>query len=572
MRKLACVAFAIFAATAFAQPHPHVPSRLLVGFKQGVPASQVDAVVGNLRGLSHEQIQGTNVHAVSLPTNADENAFSDAFKNRPEVEFVEFDEIVPPAAVIPNDPYYAAGQTPYLSQLSVSSAWSTTTGSSSVVIAIIDSGVDGTHPDLASKMVAGWNIYGRNSDTSDVYGHGTEVAGTAAADTNNGIGVAGVCWQCLIMPVRITDKTGYATYSNMASGISWAASHGARVANLSFEASTSSTVTAAAQTFVNAGGVVTIAAGNEGIFVSSPSNAYALTVGAIMTNNALYNWSNYGNIIDLVAPGCASTTTNGGGYGAACGTSVAAPLVAGVAGLLFSTNPSLTGQEVMSMLKQSADDLGAPGWDTTFGWGEVDAYGGVKMASTGSSGGGGKPNVSITTPAPNTTVSGMVTTTASASSSSSTIASVAFLVDNGSLCTVTASPYTCGWNSGNYTNGRHNVSATARDSLGNSTTATVTVTVSNGTDVTPPSVSITSPLPGTTVSKSVTVTTSATDNVGVVSVDLYVDGARIATDTAAPFNFTWNTSHFAHGSHTLQAAAHDAAGNTGTSALVTVYK
>jgi thermitase len=571
MRKLAFVAFAAFGVAAFAQPRPHVPSRLLVGFRQGVPNSQVDAVVQSLQGRGHQQIPGTGVQVVSLPANANENAFADAFKNRPEVEFVELDEIVPVSAVTPNDPGYTLGQSSYLSQISAPAAWSSTTGSASVVIAIIDTGVNGTLPDLASKMVAGWNIYGNNSDTSDVYGHGTEVAGTAAAATNNGTGVAGVCWQCLIMPVRISDTKGGATYSDMASGIGWAASHGARVANLSYEASTSSTVTQAAQGFVNAGGVVTIAAGNEGTFISAPDNPSALTIGGIDTSNALYSWSNYGNNIDLMAPGCVYTTLSTGSYGAACGTSFAAPLVAGVAGLMFSANPALTPSSVMSMLKQSAADLGAPGWDATFGWGGVNASGAVTLALGGASPGGTAPSVSITTPAANTTVSGMVTTMASATSSSG-ISSVTFLVDGGLLCTVSVSPYSCAWNSGNYTNAGHSVSATARDSAGGSSTASVAVTVSNGADVTPPSVSITSPAPGTRVSKTVSVTTSSSDNVGVVSVDLYVDNVLNATATAAPFSFKWNTSHAGSGSHTLQAVAHDAAGNKGASALITVYK
>jgi thermitase len=571
MRKLAYLAFAIFEVAAFAQPRPHVTSRLLVGFRQGVPDSQVDAVVQGLQGRGHEQVPGTSVHIVSLPANADEDAFSNAFKNRPEVEFVEFDEIVPVSAVTPNDPSYGNWQSPYLSQISAPTAWSSTTGSASVVIAIIDTGVDSTHPDLASKMVSGWNIYSKNSDTSDVYGHGTEVAGTAAAETNNGLGIAGVCWQCLIMPVRISDAKGNASYSAMASGISWAASHGARVANLSYEASTSSTVAQAAQGFVNSGGVITIAAGNGSTFVSAPNNPYILTVGGIDTTNTLYSWSNYGNIIDLVAPGCVYTTLRGGGYGAACGTSFSAPIVAGVAALMFSANPSLTPASVMSMLEQSASDLGAPGWDTTFGWGDVNTSAAVTLALTGVPPGGTGPSVSITTPASNTTVSGMVATTASATSTSG-ISSVIFLVDGALLCTVNASPYSCGWNSGNYTNGGHSVSATARDGSGGSSTASVTVNVSNGTDVTPPAISITSPSSGATVSRTVSITTSSSDNVGVVSVDLYVDGVLTATATAAPFSFTWNASHAARGSHTLKAVAHDAAGNTAASALVTVYK
>jgi subtilisin family serine protease len=104
------------------------------------------------------------------------------------------------------------------------------TGSPNIIIAILDTGVDGTHPDLSANMVPGWNIFDNTADTSDVKGHGTMVAGTAAAASNNSTGVAAVAWNCRIMPVRIADGSGYAIDSDVASGLTWAANHGARVA------------------------------------------------------------------------------------------------------------------------------------------------------------------------------------------------------------------------------------------------------------------------------------------------------------------------------------------------------
>src|SRR5262249_39732123 len=155
-----------------------------------------------------------------------------------------------------------------------------------------------------------------NSDTHDVYGHGTPVAGTAAASSNNGAGVASVTWNCRIMPVRISDTTGYAYYSTTASALTWAADHRARVANLSYEMSTSGTVTSAAQYFQSKGGVVTMSAGNYSTFVSAADNPYVLTVSATDSNDLLTTFSNYGNIIDLAAPGVGIySTDNGGGYG-----------------------------------------------------------------------------------------------------------------------------------------------------------------------------------------------------------------------------------------------------------------
>ena len=116
------------------------------------------------------------------------------FASRPEVEFAELDQIRPMQQVIPNDPLYANLNAWSLGTIKAPDAWAMTTGNSNVVIAILDTGVDGSHEELAGKMVAGWNVYDQNSDTGDVQGHGTMVAGTAAARGNNGIGVASVAW------------------------------------------------------------------------------------------------------------------------------------------------------------------------------------------------------------------------------------------------------------------------------------------------------------------------------------------------------------------------------------------
>src|SRR6185369_14948071 len=160
----------------------------------------------------------------------------------------ELDRILPPAEVTPNDPWFGSWEW-YLTKIGAPAASSTTTGDKSIIIAILDTGVESTHPDLQAKLVPGWNIYDNNSDTRDVYGHGTVVAGTVAASSNNGQGVASIAWNCPIMPVRISALDGTAAYSAMAIGLTWAADHGARVANLSYMASNSSTVRSAASYF-----------------------------------------------------------------------------------------------------------------------------------------------------------------------------------------------------------------------------------------------------------------------------------------------------------------------------------
>jgi subtilisin family serine protease len=532
-----------------------------VGFKPQVSDVQTDVVIKALQGLSHSKISGTNVEVVSLPAQANENAFAGAFKNRPEVEFVEFDEIVAPSDIIPNDPWYPNEWN--LAKIAAPTAWGTTTGSASVAIAVIDTGVDSTHPDLSTKIIPGWNIYDNNANTADVYGHGTMVAGTAAAASNNGIGVTSICWYCSIMPIRASALDGTASYSNIATGIIWAADHGARVANVSYIVSDSSTVTSAAQYMWNHNGLVTASAGNYSSFDGASNNPYILTISASDPSDVLYTWSNTGNNVDLAAPGAAYTTLVGGNYGWAAGTSISSPVVAALAALLISVNPSLTPSRVTAILEQNADDLGPTGWDPSYGWGRVNAARAVAAAG----GTGAAPSVSFQSPQNGATLSGTVTAQVSASDSAG-ISSVSLYVDGTLTGTSSISPYAWPLNTASLPNGGHTLKAIAKDPLGNSSSATSSVTVSNiSADATPPTIAINSPGTGSTVSGSVSIQASASDNIGVASVIFCVDGAQVAKVTAAPYAASWNTTTAANGTHTLMATASDLAGNTASASL-----
>ena len=559
----------VAAAVALAQPPQFVPGRVLVKFRNGVSEAQGRAAAAGLGAQSTRVLPRTGVHVVSLPPGA-EAAFLRSFQQRGDVEFAELDRIVPPADLTPNDPYYASEW--HLPRIAAPTAWSVTTGSPAVVVAIVDSGVDGAHPDLASKMVPGWNIYDNNSNTADVAGHGTMVAGTAAAAGNNGTGVAGVCWNCYIMPVRISDPAGGGTWSNIASGITWAADHGARVANVSYIVAGSSTVSSAASYFQSRGGVVTVSAGNFSQFDPSPDNPYLIIVSATDANDNIYYWSNTGNNVDLSAPGCTYTTTSGGGYGSNCGTSFSAPIVAGVAALLLSATPGMTPAQVTSQLEQTADDKGPAGWDPSYGWGRVNAgraLGGVSAPSDTT-----PPSISITSPANGSTTGGTVTIQTTASDNVG-VASVLCAIDGVAIGLITSAPFNCPWNTTIAGNGSHTVTAKASDAAGNSSTAAETITVSNlppAGDSTAPTIAILSPANGASVSGAVSVTVKAQDNVGVVRVELYVDGALSASSAAAPFTTAWSANRAKKGSHTLQTRAYDAAGNVGVSAAITVYR
>jgi thermitase len=468
--------------TAAASPsQPHVPGRVLLRFSGSLTPARQIGFLKALGARSAHAIPGADVTVVDLQPGADEMAAAAALSQRAEVESVDFDEAYEPQDLTPNDPWYANWE-PHLRQIKCPTAWSTTTGSPSVIVAILDSGVEGTHQDLAPKLVAGWNFYDNNSNTADVYGHGTSVAGTAGACTNNGIGVAAPAWNCKLMPLRVTDTAGTGYTSTIASALTWAADHGARVANISFKLVRSSTLDAAAQYFVAKGGVITTSAGNDGLFTSTPLNPYMLTVGAVDATDLLYSWSNTGTNIDLVAPGAVNRTTiRQNSYGSFAGTSASAPLVAGVAALVISANPALTGQQVHDILRTSADDLGLLGWDTTYGCGRLNAARAVALAlTTGSAADTTPPTVSITSPANLATVSGSIQVVASATDNVG-VTSVKLLVDGVQTSSLTAAPWSFPLNTTALTNGSHTIKATASDAAGNTASAQITVTVSNTT-------------------------------------------------------------------------------------------
>ena len=227
---------------------------------------------------------------------------------------------------------------------------------------MIDSGVNPTHPDLASKLIPGWNFLLSNTNTADDLGHGTATAGTAAAATNDGIGVAGVGWMTPIMPLVVLDSTDSATYSNIASAITYAADHGVRIINISIGGtSPSSTLQSAVNYAWSKGAVVFAAAMNAS--TSTPyypaACDYVLAVSATEPGNTLASFSNYGSWISLAAPGdTIYTTDNSGGYSTWAGTSFSSPIAAATGALALSINPKLSAASLVNLLEQNADDIG----------------------------------------------------------------------------------------------------------------------------------------------------------------------------------------------------------------------
>jgi thermitase len=566
---LACVLFGTTSADAASH---RVAERLLVKSKSQASELSVQGTLAAHGAAELGQLSRTGVRVLRVPEARLEKVL-DALRRHPDFEFAEPDAVLAPDAA-PNDSYYPSEW--HLPKIGAPSAWDVTTGSSSVIIAVLDTGVDGTHPDLSAKMLPGWNMYDNNSDTRDVYGHGTAVAGTAAAASNNGTGVASVAWGCKILPIRISDLNGYATYSTIANGLTYAADHGARVANVSYGASDSSAVASAAQYFQSRGGVVAMAAGNQSTFISAADNPYVLTVSATDANDALASFSNTGNFIDLAAPGVnIYTTTRGGGYGTWWGTSFSSPIVAGAAALVISANPSLSGAQVQDILKQTADDRGTTGWDTSYGHGRVNAGKAVHAAIGNPGTDTVAPTAAITSPSAGSVLSGTLAIHVTASDNVGVTRVELYL--NGNLAGTSSTASTdFTWNTAGYADGTYGLQARAYDAAGNAgTSPTVTVTVRNtipAPDTVAPGVQITSPANGDYVGRNVNVSVQAADNVGVSRVDLYIDGRYFASSGSAAAVFSWNTRRVSRGSHTLQAVAYDAAGNYGLSTIVTVYR
>ncbi len=298
-------------------------------------------------------------------------------RQRSDVEFAEFDSEVQ-AFLQPDDPYFstslASSHYGTVSQwgpqaVSAPSAWDLTLGVPNIVIAIVDTGADSSHPDLASKIVGQYSYVGNSA--KDGFGHGTHCAGIAAAATNNDVGIAGMCPNCGILSVKVLNDQGSGYISDVASGITYAASHGARVISLSLGGSgRSDTMRSALQYAVANNALPVCAMGNSGSSSNTPEPGYwhdCLSVIATDQTGAKASFSNYGVKADVAAPGVAIlstmptypvtlTTSNGyhTNYDALSGTSMATPMVAGIAGLVLSQNPNLTPAQVAGVIEASS--------------------------------------------------------------------------------------------------------------------------------------------------------------------------------------------------------------------------
>lgn len=280
----------------------------------------------------------------------------------------------------PNDPNWADQYG--LTAINAPQGWDTTTGSSAVTIAIVDTGVDLTHTDLASKIVAGYDFVNNDSVPQDDNGHGTHVAGIAAAVSNNGAGIAGVSWGARIMPIKVLNASASGSFSNAAAGIVWATDHGAQIINLSLGGSADSTILRDAIDYAYQNGVTLIAAsGNSGsasiLYPARYPNVIA--VGATDAGNLRASFSNFGAELDVVAPGVNIYSTGIGSYFYNSGTSMSTPFVSGLAAILRGIPGSGSPESIAWEIKSSALDLGIPGKDDLYGYGIIQMDAAIQL-------------------------------------------------------------------------------------------------------------------------------------------------------------------------------------------------
>ena len=359
-----------------------IPGEVVIITKVGYRASSINLPVGVSVAQANPELNSLNAAVMSVPVGQ-ERVYVQKLQNTPGIQLAEPNYVVDTEAVIPNDPFWSQQYGP--AHIQAPDAWAITTGSRSVILAIIDSGIDEHHPEFAGRILPGYDFIDGDSQPQDTCGHGTHVAGIAAATGNNGIGIAGMAWNVRIMPVRVLDGFCSGSTVGVAEALVWVVERGARVINLSLGTSAPSTLLENGTYYAYThGAALFAAAGNSG---SSPvvypaAYPWVMAVGATDQTDQRASYSNTGPALDLMAPGSdiLSTTPYGSffykdllkvtpKYGTLNGTSMASAFTAGSAALLSSLSKFDTPDKVYQALTSTARDLDIPGPDKNTGYG-----------------------------------------------------------------------------------------------------------------------------------------------------------------------------------------------------------
>ncbi|MED3729453.1 S8 family peptidase [Priestia filamentosa] len=356
------------------QPGTFKENQMIVKFKDGVKQDVIDQIHTTNQCTMLEQ--NNDLGFQLLESKYTTSKMMTLYSALDEVEYVEPNYTVE-AFLTPNDAFYAYQYGPQ--RIDAPSAWDVTTSNSTIRIAIVDTGVQTNHPDLVNKLLPGHNFVNGNSNVTDVNGHGTHVAGIAAAATNNNLGIAGIAPSARILPIKALADNGSGISTNIANGIVYAANQGAQVINLSLGTTQDSvTIRNAVDYAVNRGSVVVAAAGNNGANLLTYPAVYqnVLAVASTDENDQRSSFSNYGTWVDVSAPGSNILSTYPNSYYSyLSGTSMACPHVAGLVALLAAQGRSNV--QIRSIIQNTSDPV--PGTGTFWVYGRVNANRAVRQ-------------------------------------------------------------------------------------------------------------------------------------------------------------------------------------------------
>ncbi len=387
---------------------PYVSGRILIKFRPGASAVSLTEKAEEF-DLKPSVVTCGSVHVHTVRPGTELEA-AETFMLDPAVEYAEPDYLIfaataglttaaggqpldsrgtipgvrslPVASIseadAPNDPLFE--QQWALAKIEATAAWKVASGSN-VTIAVIDSGIDLDHPEFASRISEGYDFVSDDTEAEDDYGHGTQVAGVAAAATNNETGIAGLAWDARIMPVKVLDNQGHGVSSDLTCALYWVTDKGADIVNISIISfGPSFGMQTAVNYAANEGVLIFAAAGNlfeEGNPVTYPAAHDGIIAVAATDREDGHAWfSSAGSFVDIAAPGVSIFSPfppTHDEYRSVYGTSLATPHGAGLAALILSAAPGLSSKQVEAIIQQSAVDLGESGRDDKFGHGRIDA-------------------------------------------------------------------------------------------------------------------------------------------------------------------------------------------------------
>lgn len=402
---LAAVVVLLLAPSAASAPALYRSGEVLVKLRPGARRAAARQLETQHGTTLLEGIEKRGIYRMALPEGRGVPEMLELLARDPSIEYAEPNYLGRAADFFPNDTYFVGWQW-HLDNLSGDAdidaveGWQISRGSASIVVAVLDTGIDTDHPEFAGRLLPGYDFVNDDPDPESTNPHGTKVTGLLAANADNAFAVAGVDHAAGILPVKILSDDEWGDTFDLAAGLMFAADSGADVISMSLQGYplASPTLNDALQYARDAGAVLVAAAGNGGIgsadYSGPGASPLTISVGATDSQDARADYSGTGSTVDLVAPGHAVATVRHGssedGLDLGGGTSCATPIVAGIASLILSVDESLGHDEVLAILIQSAEDQvgppeeDTPGRDDFFGHGRVNLNDALTLALAGS--------------------------------------------------------------------------------------------------------------------------------------------------------------------------------------------